>query len=59
MRTDIQQLLNASPAMVRCCSARATLEIEPVKSPWNKAQAIFLGTMRDVACVGRDVFDII
>ena len=58
VRTDIQQLLNARPVMTHGCSVRATLEIERVKRFQNKAQVIFLGTMRDMASLGRDAFDI-
>ena len=35
-----------------------TLELDPVKRPWNKAQAVFLGVMWDYAKLPRDTFDI-
>ena len=34
------------------------LELDPVRRPWNKAQAIFLGVMRDHAKLPRETFDI-
>ena len=37
---------------------RATLELDPVKRPWDKAQAIFIGVMREFAQLPQDSFDI-
>ena len=37
---------------------RATLETAPDKRPWNKAQAIFLCTMRENAGLTKENFDI-
>ena len=37
---------------------RTTLETAPDKRPWNKAQAIFLCTMRENAGLTKEKFDI-
>ena len=42
VQTDIQQSVNARPVTTRDCNVRATIEIELVWRPWDKAQAIFL-----------------
>ena len=39
-------------------SVRATLELDPLKGPWNKAQAIFFGVMTQYANLPREAFDI-
>ena len=40
---DIQQGLTIQPLPFKGADVRATLELDPVKRPWNKAQAFFLG----------------
>ena len=37
---------------------RATLDISADERPWNKAQALLLGALREIDGLGRDAFDI-
>ena len=58
VQLDIQQALKLRSVEIRRCNVRATLEISADSRPWNKAQAVFLETMREIAGLGRDAFDI-
>ena len=55
---DIQQGLTIQPLEFKGAFVRATLDLNPVKRPWTKAQPIFLGVMRDHAKLPRETFDI-
>ena len=55
---DIQQGLTKQPLPFQGANVKATLELDSVKRPWNKAQAIFIGVMRDDAKLPRETFDI-
>ena len=55
---DIQQCLIIQPLEFKGAFVRATLELDPVKRPWNKAQAVFLGVMRNYAKLSSETFDI-
>ena len=55
---EIQQWWNTNPVKACGHNVRATLESEPVNRPWNKTQAVFLGTIREFAHLERNVFDI-
>ena len=58
MQLEIQQMLNATPVQTRGKNVRGTLEITVDKRPRNKAQAVLLSAMREIAGLGRDAFDI-
>ena len=45
VQLDLQQNLIDQPLPFK----GATLELDPVKSPWNKAQALFIRVMREYA----------
>ena len=47
LQLDIQEELTNKTIQARNWNVRATLETSPDKRPWNKAQAIFLGAMRE------------
>ena len=49
---DIGQALLTSPVEVRGVNIRATLEVDPIKRPWQKATAIFFATMKEYANLG-------
>ena len=51
---DIQQGLPSDPLPFKGVNVRATLELDPVKRPWNRAQAI----LTEHANVPREAFDI-
>ena len=55
---DIQHGLTSNPFSFKGVNIRATLELGPIKRPWNKAQAIFIGVMKEHANVSREAFDI-
>ena len=55
---DLQQSLADKPIPVKGADVRATLELDPEKRPWKKAQAIFIGAMREHAGLPRATFDI-
>ena len=55
---DIQQGLTNQPLPFEGVNVRATLELDPVKRPWNKARAIFVGVMKEYAKLPRETFDI-
>ena len=55
---DLQQILTDQPLSVEGAHLRATLELDPVERSWNKAQAIFVGVMRECARLPRETFDI-
>ena len=55
---DIQNGLTSNPLSFKGVRIRATLELDPVKRPWDKAQTIFIGVMKDHANVSRWAFDI-
>ena len=42
MQLDIQQLFTARLVMIRGCDVRATVDIEPVKRPWNNRYKMVL-----------------
>ena len=44
---DIQQGLNSDP--FKGVNVRDTLDLDPAKRPCNKAQAIFIGVMKEYA----------
>ena len=58
LQLDIQQELTNRHVKARSWNARATLEIRPDKRVWSKAQTVFLRAMREIAGLGRQVFDI-
>ena len=41
VQLDLQQHLNTQPLPFKGAYVRATLELDPVKRPWNNAQTIF------------------
>ena len=47
VRLDFQHDLTNQPLPLKRTNVRATLELDPVKRPWNKAQAIFIGVVRE------------
>ena len=55
---DIQHGLASDPLSVKGVNVRATLDLDPIQRPWNKAQAIFIGVMKEHANVLREAFDI-
>ena len=55
---DIGQALLTSPVEVRGVKIRATLEVDPIKRPWQKATAIFFATMKGYANLGAETFDV-
>ena len=55
---EIQQGLTLQPLPFKGVNVIATHEMDPVKRPWKKTQAIFLGVMRDNAKLPRETFDI-
>ena len=57
VQLDLQQYLTIQPLPFKG-GMRATLGRNPVKRPWNKAQAIFIGVMREYATLPRDSLDI-
>ena len=58
VQLDLQQVLTNQPLPFKGANVRATLELDPVKRPWNKAQAIFIGVMRECTKLPRETFDI-
>ena len=58
VQLDVQQALARTPVRIKGDTVRSTLETAPDKRPWNKAQAIFLCTMRDNASLTKEKFDI-
>ena len=44
---DISQSLQRTPIEIGGENIRATLEVDPVKRPWNKASAIFFTIMKE------------
>ena len=58
MLNDIQHSLTSNPLSFKGVNITATLELDPIKRPWNKAQAIFIGVMKEHANVPREAFDI-
>ena len=57
VQLDLQLDLTNHPLPFKGASVRATLQFGPVKRPWNKAQAIFIGVMREYAQLPRETFD--
>ena len=55
---DIQHGLTSNPLSFKGVNIRATLELDPIKRPWNKAQVIFIGVMKEHANASREAFDI-
>ena len=55
---DMQQGLTSDPLPFKGVNVRADLELDRVKRPWNKAQAIFTGVIKEHANVSREAFDI-
>ena len=58
MQLDIHQALARTPVRIKGDFVRATHETAQDNRPWNKAQAIFLCTMRENAGFTREKFDI-
>ena len=58
VQLDLQQYLTIQPLEFKNANVRNTLELDPVKRPWNKAQAIFIGVMREYAKLPRESFQI-
>ena len=56
VQLDLQQALVRALIEVKEEYVRATLETAPYKKPWNKAQATFLRTMRENACLTKEEF---
>ena len=54
---NIQQGLTSDLVFFINVNVRAALELDPIKRPWNKAQAIFIGEMTEYANQSRDAFD--
>ena len=52
---DAQERAECNPLSFKGVNIRATLELDPIKRPWNKAQAIFIGVMKEHANVSRGV----
>ena len=52
----ISQSLQNTPIVIGGEQFRATLEIDPVKRPWNKASAILFTIMKEHAKLDRDKF---
>ena len=55
---DVQQGLTNQPLPIKGVNVRATIELDPVTRPWNKAQAISIGVMKEYANLPREAFDI-
>ena len=55
---DTQQGFTSDLLPFKGVYVRATPELDQVKRPWNKAQAIFIGVMKEHANVAREAFDI-
>ena len=55
---DIQHALTSNPLSFKGVNIRASLELDPMKRPWNKAQATFIGVMKEHANASREAFDI-
>ena len=55
---DISQSLQRTLVENGGEKSRATLEIDPVKRPWNKASAIFFTIMKEHAILDRDMFPV-
>ena len=55
---DIQRGLTGDPLPFEGVNVRATLELDPVKRPWNKTQAIFIGVMKEYANLPLEAFDV-
>ena len=53
---DTQQGVTSDPLSFKGVNVTATLELDPVKRPWNKAQAIFIGVMKRCANHPREAF---
>ena len=53
---DISQSLQRTPIEIGGEKIRATLEIDLVKRPWNKASAIFFTIMKEHAKLDGDMF---
>ena len=43
VQLDLQQYTTDQPPEFKSANVRATLGLDPVKRPWNKAQANFIG----------------
>ena len=52
----LQHNLSNQPLPFKGANARASLELDPVERPWNKAQAVFIGVMREYAQLTRETF---
>ena len=53
---DIKQGLTSNPLSFKGVNVRSTLELDPIKRPWNKAPAISVGFIRTRQ--PREAFDI-
>ena len=54
---NISQSMQSTPTVIGGAN-RATLEIDPVKRPWNKASAMFFTIMKEHAELDRDMFTV-
>ena len=57
VQLDLHQVLINQPLPFKGANVRATLELDPIKKPWNKAQAIFIGVVREYSELPRETFD--
>ena len=55
---DMQQDKTLQPLPFKGVNVRATLELDPVKRPWNEAQVIFPVVIWEYAKLPRETLDI-